>query len=91
MTFDITNVARARATVKELHDIYITAEKVADDATTEAFKAAERSDQNKGYTNQATTAYELSIAAGIKAEEAKDNFTQALKHLKNLTNQGEIL
>ena len=74
--------------IKELHDIYIAAEKVADDVATEAFKAAERSDQSKGYTNHADAMYELSIAAGIKADKAKDNF---MNTLNNLTNQGEIL
>ena len=86
MTFDITGVARAKVTIKELHDIYIAAEKVAEDATTEAFRAADTSDKYKGYTNHSDAMYELSIAAGIKADQAKDNFTQALKHLKNLTN-----
>lgn len=77
--------------IKELYTIYLAAEKAADDAATEAFKAAERSDQNKGYSNHTDTTYELSVAAGIKADEAKDNYIQATQHLRNLTNQGEIL
>ena len=69
--------------IKELYTIYIAAEKAADDATTEAFKAAERSDQSKGYSNHADAMYELSIAAGIKADEAKDNYITTLHNLTN--------